>query len=297
MFLTNKILKQYEACENGIKWFDRHFPNGAELIDVINHRTTTPEFLHWGYSHLVTTEEEKEAYWAKLNVHCDNIRTVYKSNDVADSEWVSCSSQVEGSAYVFSSKEVYSSADVLSSSSVQDSRKIYDSEFVYSSNRIYLSQNVTNSHNIVHSNYVVNSHSVMNSAAVTNSAFVDGWLPGGSKQIKDCRFIMECTNLKHSLFCHRINDGEYMIFNKPMDASDYEVIVSQLDRMLQNYESELVIGNEWPNHTIPLDAPTMQRNISKQYAALPASFWRWVKTLPGYDPAVLYAITYNSQLI
>jgi hypothetical protein len=137
----------------------------------------------------------------------------------------------------------------------------------------------------------------MNASAVTNSAFVDAWFAGGTRQIKDCRFIMECTNLKHSLFCHKISDGEYMIFNKQVDAADYELIVKQLDKILTNHEAELVVEGEWPHHTIPLDAPKIQRNIIKQYGNLPSTFWRWVKTLPGYDPSVLYAITYNKELI
>ena len=297
MFLTLDILKDYGACGRGVDWFVRYFPEGAELIDVINHKYVTPYFLHWGYNNLTTSAEEKEAYWKKLNIDCDNIYTIYSCDNIKNSEWISRSSRIEDSWYVFSSQDVASSEDVLCSSDVSDSKRVYGSEFVYSSNRVLNSKNVNNSHNIVGSDYVINSHSVMNSAAVTNSAFVDGWLPGGSKQIKDCRFVMECSNLKHSLFCHKINDGEYMIFNRQVDVADYELIVKQLDRMLKEYESILVKDNYWPSHVIPLDMPNVQRNIIKQYAELPSSFWRWVKTLPGYDPSILYAITYNKDLI
>jgi hypothetical protein len=204
---------------------------------------------------------------------------------------------VEDSEFVFSSKNVTNSEDISLSEDVSDSQRIFGSEFVYSSKRIAHSKNVTDSCNIVNSDYVVNSHSIMNASAVTNSAFVDAWLVGGSRQLKDCRFIMDCTNLKHSLFCHKISDGEYMVFNKQVDAADYELIVKQLDKILANYEAELVVEGEWPHHTIPLDAPKIQRNIIKQYGNLPSTFWRWVKTLPGYDPSVLYAITYNKELI
>jgi hypothetical protein len=63
------------------------------------------------------------------------------------------------------------------------------------------------------------------------------------------------------------------------------------------WDAELVKDNEWPECTIPLDMPTIQRNVLKQYEALPESFWRWVKTLPGYDPGILYHLTYNRDLL
>ena len=297
MFLTNEILRHHEACETGIKWFTRHFPEGAELVDVINHKTVTPEFLHWGFAHLTTTKEEKEAYWQKLKIECEYKHSIYRSSEVAGSEWVSRSEKVKGSSYIFSSTEVSFSDNVLSSNFVEKSSRIYCSSFVFYSQRIVQSQNITNSRNIVHSDYVVDSHSVRNAAAVTNSAFVDGWLPGDTKQIKNSRFIMSCTNLKNCLFCHKVENGEYLLFNEPIDKEDYEVIVQQLDRLLGDYESEMVRDNEWPIGTIPLDEPRIQHNILKQYEQLPSSFWRWVKTLPNYNPAVLYAITYNKDLI
>jgi hypothetical protein len=297
MFLTLETLEQYKACENGKKWFARHFPEGGELIDVISHKYATPEILHWGYTHLPTTAEEQRIYWEKLQIDCEETATIYECDHIKDCKWVTRSSHVEDSEFVFSSKNVTHSEDISLSEDVSDSQKIFGSEFVYSSKRVAHSKNVTDSYNIVNSDYVVNSHSIMNASAVTNSAFVDAWLVGGSRQLKDCRFIMDCTNLKHSLFCHKISDGEYMVFNKQVDAADYELIVKQLDKILANYEAELVVEGEWPYHTIPLDSPKIQRNIIKQYGNLPSTFWRWVKTLPGYDPSVLYAITYSKELI
>lgn len=297
MFLTLEILDKYNACDKGKEWFAHFFPNGGELKEVLSHRFITPEILHWGYTHLTTTAEEKEIYWKKLNIECDNVSTIYHSDNIKHSEWVSHSSNITDSTHIYSSNNVATSHNILSSKDVSNSHQIFGSEFVYSSKQIIHSKNITSSHNIVSADYVVNSHSIMNSAAVTNSAFVDGWLPGRTKQIKDCRFIMECVNLKHSLFCYKISDGEYMIFNNQMEKEDYELIVKQLDVMLKDYKAELVKHNHWPANTIPLHSPAIQVNKMKQYSKLPSSFWRWVKTLPGYDPSVLYAITYNKELI
>lgn len=297
MFLTQEILEQHKACDNGKAWFKRHFSEGGELTDVMLHKYATAEFLHWGYTHLPTTKEEQAIYWKKLNIECEDLETIYKCDNIKNSKWIARSSFVTDSEFVFSSKNVESSNNISSSNDVNDSHQIFGSDFIYSSERVLMSKNVTEGHNIVNSDYVVNSHSIMNSAAVTNSAFVNSWSSGSTKQIKNCRFIMDCINLKNSLFCHKISDGEYLIFNKQVEAADYELVVKQLDKILQNYETQLITTKEWPSNTIPLDTPTIQRNVLKQYIGLPASFWRWVQTLPWYDPTVLYAITYNRELL
>ena len=297
MYLNLEALDRYQIEEEIKEWFARHFPNGGELIDIISHKYVTPEILHWLYANLTFTNEERTVYWEKLQIDCEETATIYECDHIKNCKWVTHSSRVEDSEFVFSSENVSNSEDISLSEDVSDSQRIFGSEFVYSSERIAHSKNVTDSRNIVNSDYVVNSHSIMNASAVTNSAFVGGWLTGKTRQIKDCRFIMECNNLKRSLFCYKISDGEYMIFNKQVDAADYELIVKQLDKILAEYEAEVVVNGEWPCHTIPLDVPKTQRNIIKQYGQLPSSFWRWVKTLPGYNPFILYAITYNRELI
>lgn len=296
MFLTKELLEKYEACKPGQKWFNRYFPEGGELIDVIQHKYVSPEILHWGFTHLTTTAEEQKMYREKLNINCENYQSIYESDNVSNSEYISRSSRIVKSNYVFSSKDVEVSEDITLSENVQDSTQIFGSEFIYSSNRILHSKNVTDSRNIVNSDYVVNSHSIVNSTTVTNSMFVGGLALGGTKQIKDSRFIANCSNLKHCLFCYGINDAEYMIFNKQVDAADYEIIIRQLDKLLRNYEAMLIKG-EWSSHTIPLDMPIIQRNVAKQYENLPESFWRWIKTVPGFDSMIMYSLTYNKDLI
>lgn len=297
MFINEQILKQYGADDEETKYFSSFFPNGAELVDVLSNSSLEIYFLHWLISHFTTTNEEKAQYLKTVKIECDSPRTVFESDNVTDSSWVSRSSNIKKSEYIFSSQNITSSSNILLSEDVINSSQIFGSEFIYSSKQILHSKNITNSNNIVCSDYVVNSHSVMNSAAITNSAYVDSWSPGGTKQIKNCRFIMDCQNLKNSLFCHKICDKEYMMFNQKIDEADYLNIIEQLDSILERYRTELVIEGEWPFGKIPLDTPRVQRNIIKQYSLLPSTFWRWVKTLPGYDPSVLYAITYKKDLI
>lgn len=296
MFLTMEILEQYKACDNGKKWFARYFPEGGELIDVINHKYANAEFLHWGYEHLTTSEEEKAAYYKKLGIDCENLQSVYRSDNVKNCSWVSRSSRVKDSDYVFSSKGVENSHIVSSSEEVDGSRQIFSSEFITNSEQIYHSKNVTESHNIINSDYVVSSTSVLNSMVVTNSHCISGFAGGTSKQVKDSYFLESCANVHHCMFCTGISNTEYQLFNQPIDPAQFALIEQQLRKYAGGWLMNLVDG-EWPRETIPLDAPRIQRNVIKQYSGLPETFWRWVKTLPGYDPMVLYRITYQPRLL
>lgn len=297
MFLTLEILDKYDIDDSTRAWFASTFPNGERLVNVLQHKTITIEILHSIIEHLTTTPQEKEIYYTKLKIDCADRETIYHCNDITNSRWVTRSSNVVNSEYIFNSNDVDTCNDILSSNNIQDSHKIFHSEFVYNSQDVIDSANINDSHNIVNCNYVVNSHSIINSSNVTGSAYISGFVVGRNKHIKNSRFIEECENIKHCLFCSKIADAEYMIFNKQADVEDYTMIVKQLDRLLKDWKMELVKDDVWPSQTIPLDSPVIQRNVIKQYASLPESFWRWVKTLPNYDPMVLYSITYNKDLL
>jgi hypothetical protein len=121
-------------------------------------------------------------------------------------------------------------------------------------------------------------------------------VPDGTKQIKNSAFIQHCSNLDHCLFCHNINDGEYLLFNKKISPEEYDMIMLQLNSILLNTELKFT-RDGWPQEQIPLDMPIVNRNIINQFADLPDKFWRWVKTLPGYDPMVMYGITMQGNLL
>ena len=296
MFLTVDILKQKKACDKGIAWFNRHFPNGGELIDVIRHQYVTPEILHWGFNCLTTTKEEQDAYWEKLNIDSLARWSIYECYNITGSEYVTRSSFVENSQYIFSCKSVTDSNNISSSDNVERSRQIFGSEFVYDSARVIFGKNITESLNVVNSDYVVRSSSIMNAAVITNSHYISSLHTGGAKRIENSAFISECSNLKNCLFCFRKDSGEYLLFNEPIGPAQFEIIMRQLKNILSGWQSNLIQG-EWSENTIPLDTPQIERNVICQYQNLPDVFWRWVTTLPNYDPAILYSITFQSRLL
>ena len=78
---------------------------------------------------------------------------------------------------------------------------------------------------------------------------------------------------------------------------EYKVIVRQLTSILSDWEPEFVKDGLWPEATVPLDAPILQRNALIQWGKLPDRFWQWVKTLPGYREDIMYSLTYQGDKI
>ena len=68
MFITADLLRKYGACEQGIKYIERFYPNGAEMIDVIRDRHISKDFLHWGREYLTHTPEELAAYFTACDI-------------------------------------------------------------------------------------------------------------------------------------------------------------------------------------------------------------------------------------
>lgn len=293
MFLTiDELKKAGTPCKEGQMWFNRWFPNGGELSEVIQHKYINTEFLHWGYTHLVVSAEEKELYWDRLQVDKESRETCYLSSDVTNSHYVSRAKQVENSEYIFVSESVYDSEVIIGCTNVENSGEIYDSEFVEDSRRVSNSRNVVRSNNVVSSSFVVDSDSVTNSSVVTNSSYVGGLY---SARVNNSAFIDNCEDIEYCLFCTGIKNGKYLLFNKPIDPKQYELIRKQLYRILDGWWVRLV--DKWPEVNVSMEKPRQVRNSALQYADLPNTFWRWVKTLPGYDPEILYAITYSKELI
>ncbi len=295
MYLTREILDKYNACETGVNWFNENYPNGAELIDIINNPKTKKEFLHWGFSHFVSSEEEKQAYYTRLKIINCNIDTIYKSHNITNSSFVIDSNNVEDSEYVFSSSRIDSSNNISSSKIVTGGSCVYNSSFVTDSSRVLGSVNVTDSNNILNSEYVVGSGSVINSNMVTDSYFVSGVVQGRSMDITDSAFVFECKNIDSCLFCSKLEGKSYQLFNKPISEKHYKLIFKQLLTLLDGQFANLAL--EWPTEQIPLDTPRVNRNLAKQYEHLPEEFWEWVESLPNYDPWILYSITFQNRLI
>lgn len=294
MFLTKEILEKHNACAVGQKWFSRYFPEGAEMLDVIKSPKTNVAFLHWGFENLTTTKEELEAYWDRLNITNCNRETIIRSHNVDNSNVVIRSQDIENSDYIFSSKKIKSGNIIVNSATVENSHHIFESNFVYDSFNIYNGKNITESNNVVGSSFVVGSHSIYNASNVTNSFIVFDLKMEETSDIEECGFIANSKMLTNCLFCAGIAEKEYHIFNHPVSEKQFALIKKQLESIIGDYHPTYV--ENWGEKTVPVEMPNFQSPVL-YHADLPEDFWEWVKTLPGYDPKILYQITFNPNLI
>lgn len=284
MFITPEILQKRGACQEYLDFFVKRFPNGVEMLEMIEHGHMPYHALHWGYQHLDPSPEEVAAYWKKVCVV--NSQGVHESDNITNSTFVATSSYITDSSNIYDSKNIVDSNFVVDGEWVEHSNHIAKSTFVDGSSKILKSVNVTNSNEVYSSNYVLNSDSVFESSNVVNSSII--WK---SENITDCGFCFGCHNITNSLFCEGAVEGEYLLFNKPVDKLRFDMIMKQFKK----FAIQLQLTEEWPDKMS--NTPRVYYDYRKHLTKIPAEFWRWVRSLPGYGSDIMYSLTFDPQFL
>ena len=297
MYLTKDILIQLEASDENINLFEHLFPTGTELINFIKHDSISINFLYWMFDNFSTTQEEKEAYYERLSIKCDNRESIYKSKKITNSFMVAYSTNVEGSENIYRCEDIKNSQHIRNSSTVENSKDVANSEFVFDGQSIIASKNITTSDKIISSNYVVGSSNVMNASNITNSTHIYGYFGKMVSNIKTSHFVVDSHKLEHCMFCEGLNDKKYHLFNKEISPEEFTMIERQMIGILGTW-GKYIDNNSNLLSSKPYSEVVsgIQTNIIYRFENIPDKFWRWVKTLPNYDPMILYAITYNPNI-
>lgn len=287
MMVTIELLRKLKACEQGIKYVERFYPNGAEVITLIRDRHINKEFLHWGREHLTITEEELAAYCEVCDIV--NSEGYWQSQNIQDSQYVVRSKQVTKSRSVFDSSDIIESTDIVHSESVNQSSQIFYSFAIEEAQRIYKGENITASSNICNSKLVVRSKNVIDSAMVFDSSEIIK-----STNVSESHFCQDCKDIKHCLFCMGLEGAEYHIFNKPVDKNMYELFAQQYFKYLLE---DLSFIREWPSDLVvsTFNAPT--RKFDDWYHPISPKFWKWARTLPNFDSMLMYNITMLPEIL
>ena len=289
MFLRPEDLLKYGSCYQGYSFMSRYFPDGVELTELMQHKYMTDEFLHFGFDNFTTSDEEKELYYRLLNIQVDNPASIYHCRNVNNSYIVAQSKDVTNSSHIKDCSDIDKGYYIMSSDNVENSQKIAFSSFVYDSAFVQSALNVTNSINIVGAKYIVDSSSILDSENIVNSK----WLRR-CKNAEDSYFCADCHDIKHAMFCNGVG-GEYLLFNKPVDPKQFELIKKQLLNLLRDFE--MLLMSEWVLDGLDWSAPKKIVNYNTQFAAVPKKLWTWLKTLPGYSPMTMYQITFQPHLL
>ena len=282
MYITLDILQQRGACQEYLDFFTRRFPDGVEMKEMIEHGHLPYHALHWGYKWLDPNQEEISAYWKKVVV--ENSEGIDESDHIYNSSIIVKSSQITDCQNIIDSKEITGSRDVRTSEFVDNSSFIQNSSFIDNSIRILNSKNVSNSCEVVDSTYIVNSHGVTDSSNI-----VEGHTIWRSSNLTNCGFCFNCTNLTNALFCLNAENNEYLLFNKPIDKVRFDMINKQFHRYASVHPDMTANWNE------DIHGSTASKIIDyrKHTEKIPEAFWAWVRTLPGYNPDIIYSLTFN----
>ena len=287
MFITSEILRKYKACKHGIEYFEQNYPNGAELFELIGDKNIPKEMLHWGREHLTHSEEELEAY--RIACRIENTEGFWYSQDVRDSKYVIKSKDVATSISVFESTDIVDSIDIVSSENIMNCKQVFSSAMVDESEKIFKGQNITGSKNICASTMILNSRSVINSYNVFDSSEIINCV-----NVSDSYFCQDCRNIKHCMFCEGLENVEYHIFNHPVDQRHYEAF----EKQYLKYLTELLdFIRDWPKDLITTADVPPTRKFDDWYHDISPRFWKWARTLPGYDSMLLYRITMLPNLL
>ena len=119
MYITYALLKSKNACENGLEWFKKKFPDGCEIGEAIDklvnskdNKEDISDFVWWFYNNI---QQDGRLYkLAGVNVSDG----VYGSDGVSWSNGVNASNGVYRSDGVNRSDGVYNSFGILNSCGV-----------------------------------------------------------------------------------------------------------------------------------------------------------------------------------
>ena len=287
MLITAELLERYGACERGVEYVRHFYPNGASMIDIINDKNVEKEMLHWGRTKLSHSDEELAAYCKACGIV--NSEGFWYSIDVRDSKNVIKSKGVERCERVFYSNDVTNSFDVVNGDFVDDSSQIFTSSMVDKSNKILHCANVSASENICFSTVVARSRNIYESKNVFDSSEIVR-----CDNVTASYFCQDCKNIKHCLFCAGIDDVEYHVFNQPVDKERFELFLQQYLRFMNVM---LEFSPEWPENLCVAHAPSTSKRPFDWFKPVSSKFWKWARTLPGYDSMALYNMTYLPEIL
>lgn len=258
-----------------------YYPDGAELMVLINDPRIDKEFLHFGARYLPASKEEYAEYRRVCEIvdsravssstKVRNGLAIAHCTDVTNGEWIRYSEHIAdcknvyNSNNIFDSEEVWNGANVKKSKRVMDSNEVVYSEDVARGNAISWSKFIFDSSMIEESTYVYNSHG-----------------------LNDCHFVGFMKNCKHCLFCTGLTDKEYFIFNKEVSRAEYEKWCELLKAKAEGEPSSFIVVDKETH--LAEERYSVPRRMDAVFEGLSADFFGWVGTMEHYNEDIFLRV-------
>ena len=287
MFVTYDLLEKYNACESAKRFFQRFYPNGVEILELLANKDVPKEILFWGEENLSVSKEELE----KFNEVCGikNSTRVFRSYNIEDSDLISNSSNISASKvikfckFINNSNVCFSSNDVEKGSFIFNSSEIGNSEYCLNASNIEDSVDISASSNITNCSHIYNSHYMGHAIMVY-----------GSTLSESCYFSSSLKNCKKCLFSIDQESKEHLLFDQPISEMVYQQVLRALLIKLK-HETIKLYTEKKDDFLGTLIEPKI--DFSTFFNELSPEFWEWVKTLPNFDNFIMYQIALQKELL
>ena len=287
MRITVDLLKQYNACKQGIDFMQANYPNGAEAIEIMQREDIPLEFLHFGRQYLDVNDEEIQLYKQICRID-DNSRNVWYSNDVNNSTGLMYTHHVNNSSFVRDSFQINNSNYIYNSSNISNCDNVAHSTNIKDSNKILESHDIAESNDVARSNFISWSSAILNSFLLEDCSFIYK-----SDNLKDCHFCGFMKNSKHCLFCTGLEDEEYYIFNHKVSPSTYEKYREELLLQLQAETPSMI--NIFNMKYTAEERFELSARFDNIFNGLSDIFYGWVSTLPNYSDEVFINLFFKNR--
>lgn len=280
-------IKKWGSCKEGVAFAEKYAPNGFTIPEFLALKEAPSDYIHWVFERITPTQEEKMAYIAKMNIV--NSQNYYYAQNIENCSFIVKSQNIKNSTNILNSKQVENSKDIAESEDIENSNIVFNSTFVSNCSKIDHSSNITNSTNVYKSFGVVNSKNIFESTDIYNSSEIIH-----CNGVTNSYFCSDCSSITNCMFCSGLTDAEYYIFNKPVTKERFEIFALQYQKLLN---TELAFIPQWPEDLTRSFLLKPQGNFGKWYEPIPDKFWKWAKTLPGYDEMFIYEMTMLPALL
>ena len=285
MFVTKDILEKHKACTAGIRVFDRFYPNGVEIMELLDNKHINAEILHWGFENLNVDAAEIDKYYQRLGI-VDSTEVV-RSERVSDSHFVWDSKDITSSKFCQNCNFVNRSTRITDSSNISNSEGIYCCDDIKFSKCIIYSKCIDTSYIISDSTEVRGSYGIANSRNMIDSTFTYR-----SSLCEDVHYSSFMTNCHKCLFCTDLKDAHYHVFNEQVIPEVFEQIYKAFEAKSDN-ESICLMKDNFESKTYYVSKKIM--DFREYFSLISPSFDEWIKGVFNFDPFIMYQITFNKK--
>ena len=221
--------------------------------------------------------------------YIDSSSRVRDSENISNSKYVAFSKDVKNSEKVYSSNNVENSQYINVSLNIVDSSEIHDSSKVRYSQNIFNSDEITNCYGADSCKEVEDSLGIFNISTGKEIYF--------STDLEDCSYCLFCSRLKNKKFC---------LFNQEIDSKDWFVIKelllnewSEEDKSLYKIVSFEDDNNEWCGFRHFPETDTNFSYVAQRdfFQGFSSKFLKYIRSMPYYNEWLLYQITLNPKIL